>query len=101
MDRRSGLGRRSKPCSPFATHAVSSPRISLSQLLYAAILSAASTAATESSKSMIVVTADSITTSLMPATTSLPMGLSRSISRITPSPWLVSSTLCGASGSPV
>ena len=56
--------RRVRPCRPPRSR---SPVISPSQLRYASALSALSTAAIESSKSMIDVSADSSTTSATPA----------------------------------
>ena len=75
-----------------------SPFIRPSQLRYAPTLSAPSTVATESSKSTIVVTADSSTTSVMPAASAAPTGWARSITISMPSPWCSSSSADGSCG---
>ena len=67
-------------CLPFFSKlSVRSPFIKPNQLRYTSTFSSASTAATESSQSWMVVTAASIKTSLMPAGSSLPTWLDGSI----------------------
>ena len=72
---------------PLLNVSSSVPFIRPSQLRYTATLSSASTAATESSQSWIVVSAASTMTSLSPARCRLPMALLGSITRMTWRPW--------------
>ncbi|SKW00551.1 Uncharacterised protein [Mycobacteroides abscessus subsp. abscessus] len=89
---RSSLSTRVNVLPPLDTSSDRSPLLRPNQFRYPSTLSSASTAATESSKSMIVVIADSSTTSLMPALSVEPMGESGSISTSICRPWLISST---------
>ena len=99
---RSWLRTRVKLVSPLLTSSDRSPLFSPSQLRYPSTLSSASTAATESSKSWIVVIADSSTTSLMPALSVEPTGDSGSIRISMCRPLLTSSTdQSGEPSSPV
>jgi len=97
---RSAFRRRVNVLPPFDTSSTSVPCISPSQLRYNCTLSSASTAATESSQSMIVLTAASSTTSFTFATSARPIGVEPSIWISRWSPLCFSRIAAGASAAP-
>ena len=97
---RSAFRRRVIGLPPFSKVSSSVPFIRPSQLRYTTTLSSASTAATESSQSMMVDSAASISRSFTPAASVLPMAPLRSICTSMCRPLFFSSTALGAAASP-
>ena len=97
---RSAESLRSSDLPPLLKVADRLPSISPSQLRYTSTLSSASTAATLSSQSMIVLMADSSTTSATPAGSPEPIGCDRSITTSMCKPLRFNTIALGAEASP-